>query len=98
MPVPNGRSRLKYRGGDFDLDENDDRSHNRDRRRRMHRDAQRAMVGIAFERMHVRHLDHGQQRQQDKTQHGDHRQSTWLCAAFPAEICCESCQQKHPLH
>jgi hypothetical protein len=24
----------------------------------------------------VRHLDDGQQRQQDKTHHGDHRQST----------------------
>lgn len=67
MPVPDDRSRLKNRSGGFDLDENDRRSHNRDRRSRMHRDAQRTMVGIAFERMDVRHLDHGQQRQQDKT-------------------------------
>jgi len=62
----------------------------------MHRDAQRAMVGIAVERMHVRHLDHRQQRQQDKTHHGHQRQSSLLCAVCPAEICLKSCQQNIP--
>lgn len=51
------------------------------------------MVGVAVERMHVRHLNHGQQRKQDNTQHGDPRQSEELWAAFPAEICLQSRQQ-----
>jgi hypothetical protein len=50
------------------------------------------MVGIALQRVHVRHLDHGQQRQQDQAQHRGCPESTWLPAAAPAIICLQSCQ------
>lgn len=77
MPIPDNSGNFKnYRSGGLDLNQHDHRSHDRDRRGGMHRDAQRAMICIAFERMHVRYLHHSQQRQQDKTQHGNHRQST----------------------
>jgi hypothetical protein len=33
------------------------------------------VVGIAFERMHVRHLDHRQQRQQHKAHERSRRQT-----------------------
>jgi hypothetical protein len=46
--------------------------------------------------MHVRHLDHGQQRQQGKTHHGNQRQSAWLWPANPAQTCPESAQRKNP--
>jgi hypothetical protein len=41
------------------------------------------MAGIAAERMRVRHLDRGQQRQQGKTHQGGQRQSSWL---WPARL------------
>jgi hypothetical protein len=42
--------------------------------------------------MDVRDLDHGQQRQQGKTQHGDRRQSAQLCRPSTAEMCRKSRQ------
>jgi hypothetical protein len=47
--------------------------------------------------MHVRHLDNGQQRQQDKAHHGNSRQSKRLCEASPAEIWTKSCQSTTPV-
>jgi len=35
----------------------------------MHDDAERALVGSTIKRMDVRHLNHGQQREQGQTQH-----------------------------
>src|ERR1035441_6285276 len=96
MPVPNHGLRLNGGGCGLDLDQYAHRGHNRDGRRRVHCNAQRAMVGIAVQRMHVRHLHHGKQRQQDQAHQDGQRQSAWLCAAFPAEICLKSCQQITP--
>jgi hypothetical protein len=84
MPVPDDRLRRKNRGGALDLDQHNHGGRDRDGCGGVHHDAQRAMVGIAVERMHVRYLDHGQQRQQGKTHHGDQRQSSWLWPAIPA--------------
>ena len=42
--------------------------------------------------MYVRNLDNGKQRQKEEAHHGGHRQSVWLCAAIPAEMCLQSCQ------
>lgn len=53
-------------------------------RRRVHDDAQGAMVGIAVERVHMRHLDKSQERQQDKTHQCRRRQSARLWAAIAA--------------
>lgn len=74
------------------LDQNHDCRGHRNRRRRVHGNAQLAMVGIAAERMHVRDLSNGQQRQQGKTQHSDRRQSAQLCRPSTAEMCRKSRQ------
>jgi hypothetical protein len=44
------------------------------------------MVGIRVERMDMRHLDHGEQRQQGQTQQGGRSESVRLPAAAPAII------------
>src|ERR1035438_9281017 len=56
MPVPNHGLRFKGRGCGLDLYQQDHRGYDCDRRRRVHGNAERAMVGIAVQRMHVRHL------------------------------------------
>ncbi len=42
----------------------------------MQDDAQRAMIGLGFQRMNVRYLNDSQKRQQNKTQHRSHRESS----------------------
>ena len=61
-----------------DPDQEDNCRGHRNRRRRVHGNAELAMIGVGLQRMDVRHLDHGQQRQQGKTHYRDHRQSTQL--------------------
>jgi hypothetical protein len=58
----------------------------------MHGDAQRAMIGIAVERVQVRDLDHRQQRQQNETEQSGGAKSSWLPASFLAKMGLESCQ------
>jgi flagellar biosynthesis component FlhA len=53
------------------------------------------MVGIAVQRVYVRHLDHSHHRQQCQTQQGGCPESAWLPAASLAEIWLQSCEQKH---
>ena len=94
--MANDGPRLEDRRGGSDCDQDHHGRHDGNRRGRMQDDAQRAMVCIAFERMHVRHLGHGQQRQQGQTQQRSDRESAWLPAAVPAEMCLESCQRTIP--
>jgi hypothetical protein len=47
--------------------------------------------------VHMHHLHHGQQREQDQTQHGHQRQRPTLRAAFPAPKCLKSYQHTCPL-
>jgi len=54
------------------------------------------LVGIAFERMDVGHLDHGQQRQQDQTQQSACTESACLAAATPSKIWLQSRQSTIP--
>jgi hypothetical protein len=54
------------------------------------------VVGIAFERVHVGHLDHGQQREQGQTQQSGPPESAWLRAAVPTKMCLKSGQQTNP--
>ncbi len=96
MPVADDSVRLKNRGGDLDLDQDDHGRADRDGRRGVHHNAERAVIGIGVHRMDVSHLDYCEQRQQDKTHHGGNRQSAWLCAAIPAEVCPECCQTTTP--
>jgi hypothetical protein len=70
MPVTDDRARSEDRGRRFDLDQGDHCSRYCDGRGCMHDNAQRAMVGVALNRMDVRHLDYGQQRKKDKAHDG----------------------------
>jgi hypothetical protein len=45
------------------------------------------MIGILVQRVHMRYLNHGQQRQQEQAQKSGYPESAWLPAANPAEIC-----------
>ena len=51
------------------------------------------MVGIRVERVDMRHLDHGEQRQQGQTQQRRCPESVWLPAAAPTIIWLQSGQQ-----
>ena len=93
MPVAGDSERLKYNSRGLDVDQYDDGCRNRNRRRSVHYDTQRAMVSIAIGCMYVRHLDYGEQRQKNEAHHSKQRQSCWLCAASAAEICLKSCQK-----
>jgi hypothetical protein len=65
--MSNNRARLNQRRGAPEADQDNRHREHRNRRGRLHGDAQRAVVGITFQRVHVRHLDHGQQRHQGET-------------------------------
>ena len=97
MPITGDRSRLKNRSAGLDLDQNYCGSGNRYGRGRVHHDAERAMIGIGFHRMHVRHLDKSQQRKQNQADQGHCRQSTRLCAAFIPEMRLELRQPTTPV-
>jgi hypothetical protein len=84
MPMADDSVRSIFRGSSLKLHQHHYGSGHRHRRRGMHRNAQRAMVGIGIYRVNVDYLHHGQKHQQNKTHHGRQRQSTRLCAAFPA--------------
>ena len=95
LPIPDDRARLDNRLGGADSDQDYYSRGNRNRRRRVHRDAQRTMVGIAVQSMDMRHLDHGHHRQQSQTQQSGCPESAWLPAASAANIRLQSCEQKH---
>jgi hypothetical protein len=63
MPVSGDRANFKgyWRAG-TDPDQDNHDQHDHDGYNRMHRNAQRAMVGIAIGCMEVRYLDHSQKR------------------------------------
>jgi hypothetical protein len=62
MPVADDRAHGQNRRLRADPDQDDHGRGHCDWRRRVHDDAQRAVVGIGIEGMEVRHLGHGQQR------------------------------------
>jgi hypothetical protein len=61
----------------------------------MDRNAQRAMVGIAFQRVNVGNLDHGEQSQQKKANHGCRHEGSRR-PSVPV-LSCTLCQQHDPL-
>ena len=95
VPIPDDRARLDNRLGGADSDQDYDSRGNRNRHRGVHRNAQRAMVGIAVQSMYVRHLDHGHHRQQSQTKQSGCPESAWLPAASATNIRLQSCEQKH---
>ena len=68
-----------------------------DRRRGMHHDAERAVIGVGIDRVDVGYLHHRQQRQKYQTYDGSHRQGTKPCAAISARICLKYSQNIDPL-
>jgi hypothetical protein len=82
VPMPDNSARLKSTGFVLHPDQNDHRSSSRDRRCRVHGDAQLAMVSSAVDRVDVGHLDHGKQRQQNQTRQSCHTKSARLSAAI----------------
>jgi len=96
VPMADNGARFNQRRGGAEADQDNHGREDRNRRGGVHGDAQRTMVGIAIERMHVRHLDHGQQRQQGQTEKCGCAESSWLPAAAPAEISLERCQSTIP--
>jgi len=79
MPEPGNRLNFKnHRGDGFDPDQDNRDQHDHDGHNRVHRDAQRAVVGIAIGCVDVHYLGHGEKREQDQAYNGHHSQSTLL--------------------
>jgi hypothetical protein len=68
MPVTGDGAGLKNRGGRCDPDQNDGSRRDSNRNCRVHDDAERAMVGIAFLSVKMGHLGDGEQSQQGQAQ------------------------------
>jgi hypothetical protein len=85
--VADNRARLDNRRRAPYFDQDNRGRHHCNRRSRVHRDAQRTMVRISIQRMHVRHLDPGQPRQQGQAQKSGCSESARLPAVNPAKIC-----------
>lgn len=79
MPVSTNRASLKLRvrcGSDPDHDNAG--CHDHERHDRVHYNAERAMISISTDRMHMRHLGHGQERQQDEAHNSRNSRTDWL--------------------
>jgi hypothetical protein len=85
--MPYDRARLKNPWRGLNPDQHNHGRNSRNRRGRLHCDAQRAAVGISVGRMRVCHLGHGQQRQQGQAQQRGCPESAWLPASASAKIC-----------
>lgn len=97
MPVTYDHARLDERRGAPESDHDNDDGDERNRRGRLHGDAQRAAVGIRLGRMHMRHLNHDQQRHQRQTHQSNRSERAWPPAAVFAKICLKSGQMSQPL-
>ena len=97
MPVPNNRARLIDLGRGLNSNKNNHCCNCRNRRSRLHRNAERALVGVAIEGVGVRHLDHREQCEQDQT-HKNGRLGNVLLPAALSTICLKSCQSTIPNH
>ena len=79
MPISDNRVNFTQRRGDgFDPGQDHCDQHDHDGHNRVHRDAQRAVVGIASGCVDVHYLGHGQKREQDQAYNGRYSQSTLL--------------------
>jgi len=96
IPMADDRAGLGklYRSAGPDHDHHG--SHHRDGRRRMQRNAQRTMIGIALGHMVVRHLSGNQQQEQSQTQQSGYPESAWRPASISAILCLQCDQINHP--
>src|SRR6516164_7073429 len=75
----------------IDLHQDNQRCSRENRSGRMQNHAQRTMIGIGADRVHVRNLHNRQERQQRQT-HQHHGESIGLRVAISAHPCLRSCQ------
>jgi hypothetical protein len=95
MPVSDDRASFEqYKRRSPNPDQNDSGQYGWDRNYRVHQNAYRAMVGIACNRMHVRHLGQNEKCQQDEADNSRYLENAWLPAAIVAQICPNSCQRE----
>jgi hypothetical protein len=95
MPVSDDRASFEqYKRGGPNPDQNDSGQYGGARNYRVHQNAYRAMVCIACNRMHMRHLDQNEKCQQDEANYSRHLENAWLSAAIVAQMWPNSCQRK----
>jgi hypothetical protein len=95
--MPDDRACLKNLGLGPNLDQDDDSRNRGNRGRRLHCNAERTLVGIAFNGVNVCDLDHGEQREQGQTHHDDCPGCMMLLAATASVIWLEPCQSAIPI-
>jgi len=79
MPISGDRASFKKsRRQNLDPDQDPRDQHDREGHNRVHRDTQRAVVGIASGRMDVHYLSHGQKCEQEQAHNSRNLQSTLL--------------------
>ncbi len=93
-PIADRRARLKNRQREFEPEQHHRRGHHRNRRGRVHGNAQRAVVGITVDGVDVRHLDDSQHRRQQQTQQGRRPECARPGTVLPTEIWLLLCQEK----
>lgn len=83
---------LGLRGGRTHLHQRNGGGRGRDGRRRVHHDAQLAVIGVGLVRVQVGDLGHGQQGKKDKAHDRYRREDAVPGAAAAVEICPQCCQ------
>ncbi len=76
-PVAYGGAFVACRGGRAELNQDDEGGSNRDWNDGVENDAERAVVGVGFQGMNVRHLDDGEERKQDEAQDSRRHRNGW---------------------
>jgi hypothetical protein len=85
MPVPRNRANFKQRQGwGSEPDHDNANSHDHERHDRVHRNAERAMISITADPMHMRHLGHSKKREEDEAHHSCDPKRAWLRAVNSA--------------
>jgi hypothetical protein len=85
MPISTNRANFKRRlRGGSEPDHDNAGCHDRERHHRVHYNAERTMISITADSMHMRHLGHGQKREQNQAHNSRNPKSAWLWAMNPA--------------
>ena len=92
MPMAGDIRRAQFGSGPLHGHENNDGSGHRYRSGGVHGNAERAMVGGRFNGVDVRHLNNGQEREQQQAHNRHQRQSAKLCVERVAEVILRCCQ------
>jgi hypothetical protein len=96
LPLAGNDDGLGLRGGRTHLHQLDGGRRGRDRHRRVHHDAQLAMIGVGLAGVQVGDLGHGQQGKKDKAHDCYRREDAAPGAAAAVENCPQCCQSMTP--